>query len=332
MSEPIRHRPSPTDHAAATIGGALGAVLGGIAKDAPSRAEGSSAPRSSKPHAWDPDSDDLTTAKNAHRTNTQEEFDEALGDDFNWFEGDLRLDGDGVPVMSHDADKVDDGIELDDWLRQGRTAERGMKVDVKDLDALPKLLDSLERSGIPEGRMMINVPTLPVDQMRQIRSRFPDAWLAINPAVHEDGYHRDDIDKATAVADAVGGRVAFPVRWDVASDDVIHQLEQHGKTSIWTAKSQGTPDDAEAETKRLRERGVTGVIDLGEPLNWYEKLAKTGNDIWQSGPVRGARHVGEDVYGAAKTGAHVAASAAKGAVHAAREGASHIPVVGGLFD
>lgn len=219
---------------------------------------------------------------------------EALEGDNNWLEGDLRVAGDGRLVMSHDADKEDEGLELQEWLAIGGAGARGLKVDVKENEAIPELLDQLEASGIPDGRIMLNVGASALDEqaVRDVRARFPEAWIALNPRAEEGrGYHDEDLAEITALADAAGGRVAFPIRWDIASDEAVKALKPHGRISIWTSASQGTPDDAAAETASLRERGVDGVIDLGPPTGTVAQLQQRLLDAWGSGPVRGARDI-----------------------------------------
>ncbi len=270
---------------------------------------------------WDPDLEDMSRALNAHHTNTHDEMRTALEGEWNWLEGDLRVDDDGVLVMAHDSDMEGAGLTLQEWLAIGDSSERGLKVDVKEIEALPGLLDALERSGIPDGRIMINVYELPHEQVLDMRRRFPDAWLALNPSLNRDGYRDDAIERITALADAAGGRIAFPIRWDEASDDVIAALKPHGKVSIWTAVSYGTPNDRVTEERMLRERGVDGVVDLGDPLSTLERIYKRWLDVWNSDTVLGARQVGEAIV----DGAGIA-------LDGVRQGASHLPLVGGLFD
>lgn len=296
-----------------------------------------------KGHTWNPADNDLTKGKNAHRSNTPAEMEDALKGDHNWLEGDLRVGKDGKPVLSHDADKIDQGLSLDEWLKIGGASERGLKIDVKEDDAIPQLLDALEKSGIPDGRIMLNVGKVPESQIKEMRERFPDAWIALTPKSHEDGFHQSDLDEYARLADAAGGRIAFPLRWDIASDKAIATLKPHGKVSIWTSASQGTPDDTAAERKRLIDRGVDGVIDLAPPQGLVDKLMVHGLDLWESGPVRGTREFVGDAkdgvvttYNAGKDvvsdAAETAVNVTKSGVNMAREGASHIPVIGGLFD
>lgn len=263
---------------------------------------------------WNPAQNDLTTGRNAHRTNTLDEMRAGLEGDHNWLEGDLRVRADGTLVLSHDADKTDRGLTLDEWLRIGGASERGLKIDVKEPAALPGLLDAIAASGVPDGRIMLNVAGVSEREVREMRERFPDAWLALNPALSGHGYRDEDLEEVGRLADAAGGRIAFPVRWDCVDDRVIAALKPHGKVSIWTDNSQGTPDNTEAERSRLIERGVDGVIDLGPPQGWWDKLKVKGFDLWESNAVRGGIEVAKDGVGLL------------------RAGASHLPLVGGWFD
>lgn len=302
---------------------------------------------------WDPRDDDLTGARNAHHSNSPEQMREALEHDYNWLEGDLRVDDDGELVMAHDSSEEGAGLTLDEWLTIGGASERGLKVDVKEDEALPALLDALEASDIPDGRLMINVQARQVDEdsMRAMRERFPDAWLAPNPRIREGrGYDDASLDEVARLADAAGGRISFPIRWDIASQGAIEHLKPHGRVSIWTADSQGTPDDRVQATSDLRRQGVDGVIDLGSPLTRWESVQTRFVDIWESEPVRGARDVvdtvgdgvgwvvveGGDLVDAgidlgsdvASDGLDLAGDLAGGA----RDLASDIPGIGGLFD
>lgn len=218
---------------------------------------------------------------------------EALEGDNNWLEGDLRVDRDGDLVMAHDADKERDGLTVQEWLAIGGAGQRGLKIDVKEREAVPELLEAIEASGIPDGRIMLNVGTGQVStaEARDMRERFPDAWMAINPAAPRGNgdYDEESLEAATDMADAVGGRVAFPIRWDIASDEAIQRLRPHGKVSIWTATSEGTPDDTAGERQRLLDRGVDGVIDLGPPQSIFENIQERAKDAWNSGPIGGFR-------------------------------------------
>ncbi|MEO6867747.1 MAG: DUF2181 domain-containing protein [Gaiellales bacterium] len=247
---------------------------------------------------WDPDAP-LAKGRNAHHSNTEQELRDALQSDadYNWLEGDLRVNDAGTLVMAHDADKEDSGLTLDQWLAIGSASERGMKVDVKEDAAIPELLDALEASGIPDGRLMINIGSVPLAQVTEIRNRFPDAWLALNPKASASGYSDAALEQTIQAAQAAGGRVSFPIRWDIASDDVINRLQQHGDVSIWTSQTRGTPDDTDAETVSLRRRGVSGVVDLGPPSSFVDKVKQRLLGAWDSTPARGARALMDGIRG-----------------------------------
>lgn len=322
---------------------------------------------------WDPAAP-LSQGRNAHHSNSAEQMHEALThhDRYNWLEGDLRVDDADRLVMAHDAAEEGYGLTLDQWLAIGRVSERGLKVDVKETEAIPELLDRLEASGIPQGRLMINVGDLPQDQLREIRSRFPDAWLALNPSSPSGRYRDQDLDAIIADARMVGGRIAFPLRWDIASDSAIERLKPYGQISIWTSKTGGTPDDREREIDKLRERGVDGVIDLGPSSSIVERVWQSVNrgltDVFGEDPVAGAEriardeledwrdprmwpllplapiivpgtfawgHGGDVVRGAAAVAdglADTAIDAAGDAAGSMRDLAAKAPVIGGLFD
>lgn len=234
-------------------------------------------------HVWRP-GQNLAEGRNAHYSNTEEEMRTALDGDHNWIEGDLRVDDDGGLVMAHDAKDEGAGLSLDQWLEVGKAGERGLKVDVKEAEGVPALVDKLVASGIPSERLMVNVGNgMSVEEVRKIRERLPDAWIAITPSDDGGRYSASSLERAIELGAAAGGNVSYPIRWDLASDDVVQTLKRNGvgKVSIWTNQVEGTPNDTEAETRRLRERGVDGMIDLGPPQSNVEKAQTVGKDLYQ---------------------------------------------------
>lgn len=213
----------------------------------------------------------LVSARNAHYTNTVEELRAALVGDANWLEGDLRLDDDGRLVMAHDRGDEQSGLAFAEWLHVGGVSGRGLKVDVKEVDAVGPLLAMLERSGVPQGRLMVNVGEVAETVVVDIRRRLPDAWIALTPTLRRGGYDAVSLARIARLARAAGGRIAFPIRWDRASDEVIAFLRRFGRVSVWTSRSGGTPPSAALEGLRLRTRGVDGVIDLGPPSNALDR-------------------------------------------------------------
>lgn len=285
---------------------------------------------------WHPGSD-LRAGRNAHSTNTPDELRAAIDSPANWFEGDLRADAEGKLVMAHDADQEGQGLTFEQWLSIGRVSERGLKIDVKEASALPALLDAVDASGVPDGRIMVNVGAVEPSQAREIRERLPHAWIAITPDRSAgDEYDAEALAPAVAAARAAGGRVTFPLRWDIASDEAIATLRPHGRISIWTSRGEGTPDDAAAETRRLRERGVDGVIDLGPPSSTLEKLYQFADDLWESEPARIARTAPAVTTIAARVavdaGIDGARRVAGGTLDGARRQLEQLPVAGGWFD
>ena len=112
----------------------------------------------------------------------------------------------------------------------------------------------------------------------EIRERFPDATLAINPATRLDGKENSgpledwQVDRMIALAEQGGAPVTFVVRYDLLTDEAIQKLGEHGTVSVWNSPSQGGVDDVEALTAELRERGVNGVIDLRPSMSNLDKV------------------------------------------------------------
>src|SRR5438270_4687281 len=85
----------------------------------------------------------LSEGKNAHKTNTREQFDAAMKDGtFNWFEGDVRkeLHGDRVEMRHDTTPEPGDNLTLKEWLALGKASGRGLKLDVKDGFELPEII------------------------------------------------------------------------------------------------------------------------------------------------------------------------------------------------
>src|SRR5262245_5187470 len=60
----------------------------------------------------------LSEAKNAHKTNTKEQFDEAMKNGSNFFEGDVRkeIHGDRIEMRHDDGQETGDNLTLKEWL------------------------------------------------------------------------------------------------------------------------------------------------------------------------------------------------------------------------
>ncbi|WP_147443566.1 FAM151A/B family protein [Corallococcus sicarius] len=225
----------------------------------------------------------LSEARNAHRTNTKEQFQAALDSGANWFEGDVRKEiNSDTPEMRHDSGHEDgDNLTLHEWLTMGKESGRGLKLDIKEGDQMPAVLDELEKVGIPEERLMLN---LSFDDMKkwgpEIRERFPNAILAINPPTSGE-VKAGDAAKMVALARELGGPATFVVRHDKLTDEAIQTFLPAGTVSVW-----GEAKDPVKAGEDLRERGVNGMVDIAGPHgnSWGDKAdavknwVKTGLD------------------------------------------------------
>ncbi len=212
---------------------------------------------------------DWTRASNAHRTNKFHEMERALRSDHNWFEGDVRISRDGRLEMAHDVHDRGAGLTFDEWLMIGIASGRGLKVELKEPAGFDMWLDAIERHGVDPTRLILNVPVAPAPgeyglsdaQLRTLRRRFPDATINLSPTGHQR-YTAAVIGELARTARLVGGRVMFPMQWDLLSDDMIAALRPYGRVAVWSAQWWGTPEDPITETETLRARGVDGMVDL----------------------------------------------------------------------
>jgi Uncharacterized conserved protein (DUF2181) len=204
----------------------------------------------------------LSEARNAHRTNTKEQFQEALKSGANWFEGDVRLEIDGSGIeMRHDTQhESGDNLTLREWLTMGKASGRGLKLDVKEPQHMAEILKTIKEVGIPEERLMLN---LGFDAMNtwgaEIRKQFPNAILAINPPT-EGKLSAADARRMVEQAKKFGDPVNFVVRYDNLTDEAIREFQKHpgAAISVWGSGV----NDVAATTESLKRRGVNGMIDL----------------------------------------------------------------------
>lgn len=216
---------------------------------------------------------DWARARNAHRTNTAAELEAALRSDANWLEGDIRRDPtSGALVMAHDRTDVGRGLSLDAWLAAGRASGRGVKAELKEPASFDAYVAAIERSGIEQSRLILNVPVaasgdqtvLADSELVELRRRLPDATINLSPTGH-DSYTPAMHAELARAARLVGGPVMFPLQWDLLDDATIGALRPHGRVAVWASQGWGVPRDAVAEADALRERGVDGMVDLGSP-------------------------------------------------------------------
>lgn len=233
-------------------------------------------------HAGQP----LSEARNAHRTNTKEQFQAALKSGANWFEGDVRLEIDGSGIeMRHDKQhESGDNLTLREWLTMGKASGRGLKLDVKEPEHMAEILKTIKEVGIPEERLMINLGFGAMQKWgAEIRKQFPNAILAINPPT-EGKVGAAEARRMVEQAKQFGDPVNFVVRYDLLTDEGIREFQKHpgAAISVWGSEVK----DVARTTEELKRRGVNGMIDLAsgggkgvddylrDGFNW----AKTGWD------------------------------------------------------
>jgi hypothetical protein len=230
----------------------------------------------------------LSEGKNAHKTNTTAQMEEALKGDFNYFECDLRteINPPHRPECRHDpGQESGDNFLLSEWLAVAKRSGRGMKFDIKQGDAIPQILDEIAKSGAPDERMMFNLQDGDMAKYEQeIRRRFPLATIAINPADELDGHQNDgpmqdwQVDRMIDLAEKAGQPCTFVVRYDLLTDAAIAKLKEHGTISVWNEMGGPKVDDPAKVAEGLRERGVNGVVDIRPTPGLLEK-AEMGIDF-----------------------------------------------------
>lgn len=218
----------------------------------------------------------LSEARNAHRTNTQEQFEAALKSGANWFEGDVRLEIDGSGIeMRHDTQhESGDNLTLREWLTMGRDSGRGLKLDVKEPQHMAEILKTIKEVGIPQERLMLNLGFGAMEQWgAEIRKQFPNATLAINPPT-DGNVGAAEARRMVDQARKFGDPVTFVVRYDKLTDAAIREFQKlPGATiSVWGS---GVKNVA-GTTEDLKRRGVNGMIDLSSDSKGVDDLFRDG--------------------------------------------------------
>lgn len=210
--------------------------------------------------AWQPGTD-IARARNAHTTNTRQELAGALRSDANYLEGDVRVGPEGELVMQHDPrDRVD--LSLDDWLSVGVASGRGVKVDVKERSALEGTVAAVRRAGVPEDRLIFNVPAWPAGDLLAIRRAFPKAIINLSPTAKLP-LTASELVRLQLAARVVDGAVMFPIRQELVTAGVVRALQPYGRIAVWNTP--GITNPGRGTEAELRRHGVDGMIDLREP-------------------------------------------------------------------
>lgn len=223
-------------------------------------------------HAGQP----LSEARNAHHTNTKEQFQAALKSGANWFEGDVRLEIDGSGIeMRHDTNhESGDNLTLREWLTMGKASGRGLKLDVKEPEHMAEILKQIKEVGIPQERLMLNLGFGAMQQWgAEIRKQFPNANLAINPPT--DGkVGAAEARRMVAQAKQFGDPVSFVVRHDRLTDEAIREFKKHpgAEISVWGSGVK----DVSRTTEELKRRGVNGMIDLSSDSKGVDDFLRDG--------------------------------------------------------
>lgn len=239
----------------------------------------------------------MSDVRHCHFTNTPNEMKRGLTNHYNFIEGDVRLEGVvrnlpvldhwREPIMAHDPANVA-GMTLDEWLDVGQASGRGLKLDIKQAAAVPKILERVKAHHIPDDWLMFNGDvtqgpgspgrvtlgaaqlfahkTMREDDLKEIRRQFPNAMISIGAytGVAPTGttYSPKQVASLNKIADEVGGPISFPLRAEFVTPEVVAQMKPHGMVSIWNDPNTWKPADVDAEIRRFREMGVDGIIDL----------------------------------------------------------------------
>lgn len=161
--------------------------------------------------------------------------------------------------MRDEVHESGDNLTLEEWLTRGKRAGKGLKLDIKETALMPQLLDTVARVNPPQDRLMFNLGDAGMETWgAEIRRRFPDAILAINPRGGDGRIDAARVDRMIALATRFGGRVTFVLHEGQVTPDAVATLQQYGPVSIW-----GNVGDPAVRARELRAAGVQGMIDLG---------------------------------------------------------------------
>lgn len=239
----------------------------------------------------------LSQAHNAHYTNNSEELKAGLSGDYNFMEGDVWLEGavrriPGLdhfrePIMAHTPNEVD-GFTLGEWLDIGKASGKGLKIDIKQSAAIPKIIEEVKERDLPEERLIFNADvtfgpgvrdsgafrlldvatdfTSDLEEIGQLRKAFPKATLALGLYTGKQPkgtvYSPKQLQNVIAFAKKTGGPITFPLRAEFVTPEVVETLKPHGSVSIWNDPKTFLPGDKQQATAMFRAMGVDGMIDL----------------------------------------------------------------------
>lgn len=243
------------------------------------------------------DGDSLSKARNAHYTNDVNDLSAGLSGSYNFLEGDVWLEGAArqipgldhfrEPIMAHGPGEVT-GLSLEEWLEVGKRSGKGLKIDIKQSAAIPKIIDAVREEGIPEERLVFNADmafgpgisndlkfrllnvttdfTTDTKEMGSIRKAFPKATIGVGLYTKAmpvgTSYTTDQLGRVISIAKELGGPITFPLRAEFVTPNIVERLKPHGTVSIWNDPKSFNPEDKAVAEQMFRRMGVDGMIDL----------------------------------------------------------------------
>ncbi|KAM3938061.1 protein FAM151B [Leptodactylus fuscus] len=224
-----------------------------------------------------------------HATNSKEKLQQALQSDVHMIEADilLRGTGDREPIMAHPP-ATDSDINLQDWLAQVATCDKGIKLDFKRLEAVPpsmKILDAIkDKLHQP---VWINADILPgpggsvgVDAkefLQIVTSSFPDVTLSLgwttawHPDKSNEGYSWEMVREMENICKTLSQPVTFPVRAALVRQSWpqlqwLLQTSDRYSLTVWSGKDDIYPVE---DLLYIREHSREDQIfyDVFEPQN-----------------------------------------------------------------
>lgn len=208
---------------------------------------------------------DISLARNKHRTDGIQRMRDGLSGPYDWLEGDIRMRG-RVPVLQHDGNVVPE-LTVEEWLAIGRRAERGMKLDIKQVRAVLPSVELALASGIDHRRLLFNLnvesplESTPIEVLRSVRELAPDVLLNLSPG--SVPYTRAQRHRLLALGHELGGPTMYALNDSWVHRHTITHLQSEGaRVAIWNDPRQMSAGAARRRVRALRRWGVQGVIDL----------------------------------------------------------------------
>lgn len=230
-----------------------------------------------------------------HATNSKEKLQQALQSGVHMIEADILLRGTGVrePIMAHPP-ATDSDINLQDWLAQVSTSNKGIKLDFKSLEAvLPsmKILNAVKdnlhqpvwiNADIllgPGGNVGVNAKEF----LQTVTSFFPDVTLSLgwttvwHPDRSNEGYSWEMVREMENICKNLSQLVTFPVRAALVRQSWpqlqwLLQTSDRYSLTVWSGKDDIYPVE---DLLYIREHSGENRIfyDVFEPQNSELKQA-----------------------------------------------------------